>query len=161
MRESNTFWVSELAGAALCCLAFSTVQAAQSLCAADEPVVFACHIGSKTVSLCRAGKDGPLSYRFGRPAAVELRYPAPGREAAAAFTVTTEPLIGGGETTVAFRRNAYTYKIYSKIGRAGNGTTPEFEDGIIVERGGKVLSKMVCEDGGEGFREPLTSVAVK
>lgn len=144
------------------CVAATAALGAESLCSAHEPVVFACHVGSKMVSLCRpGGKEGALSYRFGRPAALELRYPGPGHKARAAFTVKSAPLVGGGETTVAFRRGAYTYTIYSRIGRAEDGTTPEFEDGILVARGGKLVSKMVCEDGGEGFREPLSAVAAK
>jgi hypothetical protein len=135
---------------------------AQSLCAAGEPVVFACHVGSKMVSLCRPpGDRGMLSYRFGKPEALELSYPEPGHQASAAFTVKSLPLVGGGETTVAFRRGAYTYTVYSRVGRGADGATPEFEDGVIVSRRGKVLSRMRCEDGGEGFREPLSAVAVK
>ncbi|MFC5480188.1 hypothetical protein [Massilia suwonensis] len=160
MRASRKYWVSECVFAAACCVTMPA-QAA-SLCAPDEPVVFACHVGSKQVALCRpAGDRGMLSYRFGRPDSVELSYPEPGRQASAAFTVKSAPLVGGGETTVAFRRGAYTYTVYSKVARGADGTTPEFEDGVIVARGGKVLSRMRCEDGGEGFREPVASVAVK
>ncbi|MFC5461231.1 hypothetical protein [Massilia niabensis] len=169
MRESRKHWVSRLAIVALCGVAPSLALAAiglppltQSLCASNEPVVFACHVGSKVVSLCRAADDrGMLSYRFGKPEALELTYPEPGRQARAAFTVKSAPLIGGGETTVAFQRGAYTYTVYSRVGRGEDGATPEFEDGVIVSRRGKVLSRMRCEDGGEGFREPLNGVAVK
>lgn len=167
MRESRKHWVSRLALAALCGAAWSGALAsapahAESLCAAGEPVVFACHVGNKMVSLCRPpGDRGMLSYRFGKPDALELRYPEPGRQASAAFTIKSAPLIGGGETTVAFRRGAYTYTVYSRVGRGADGATPEFEDGIIVSRRGKVLSRLRCEDGGEGFREPLSAVAVK
>ena len=148
-----------LLAAACCCAAPAH---AASLCAPDEPVVFACHVGSKMVSLCRpAGDRGMLSYRFGGPEKLELSYPEPGRQASAAFTVKSVPLIGGGETTVAFRRGAYTYTVYSKVARGDDGVTPEFEDGVIVARRGKVLSRMRCADGGEGFRAPVGAVAVK
>jgi hypothetical protein len=145
------------AAAACACL---SAQAA-SLCAPNEPVVFACHVGSKMVSLCRpAGDRGMLSYRFGGPDKLELSYPEPGRQASAAFTVKSLPLVGGGETTVAFQRGAYTYTVYSKVAHAEDAS-PEFEDGVIVARRGKVVSRMRCEDGGEGFREPVTAVSVK
>jgi hypothetical protein len=134
---------------------------AASLCAPNEPVVFACHVGGKMVSLCRpAGDRGMLSYRFGGPDKLELSYPEPGRQAGAAFTVKSLPLVGGGETTVAFRRGAYTYTVYSRVARARDAS-PEFEDGVIVARRGKVVSRMRCEDGGEGFRETVTAVTVK
>jgi len=126
-----------------------------SLCLAHEPVVFACSVEGKIASLCRSPDAGNgLSYRFGKPAAVELRYPQPGQRARPAFTVKTEPLIGGGVTMVAFQRGGYTYTVYSRVARAPDGGTPEFEDGITVERRGKLLRRLRCEDGGAGFREP-------
>jgi hypothetical protein len=161
LRASRKYSVSELIVAAACCFVAPFASAA-SLCAADEPVVFACHVGTKLVSLCRASGDrGMLSYRFGRPDGIELSYPEPGRQASAAFTVKSTPLVGGGETTVAFQRGGYTYTVYSKVGRGQDGSTPEFEDGVLVARRGKVLSRMRCEDGGEGFREPVAPVTVK
>lgn len=160
LQASRKHWAFKLAVAAACGFAFPA-QAA-SLCAPSEPVVFACHVGSKLVSLCRqAGDRGMLSYRFGGPDKLELSYPEPGRQASAAFTVKSAPLVGGGETTVSFKRGVHTYTVYSKVARSDDGSTPEFEDGVIVSRRGKVLSKMRCEDGGEGFREPVSSVAVK
>jgi hypothetical protein len=161
LRASRKYSVSKCIAAAACCF-LAPFASAASLCTADEPVVFACHVGSKLVSLCRASGDrGMLSYRFGRPDGVELSYPEPGRQASAAFTVKSTPLVGGGETTVAFQRGAYTYTVYSRVARADDGKTPEFEDGVIVSKRGKVLSRMRCEDGGEGFREPVDPVAVK
>jgi hypothetical protein len=162
LRESRKPWASSLFAAVLCGLASLSARAGESLCSAQEPVVFACHVGSKLVSLCRPAEDrGMLSYRFGQPAALELRYPEPGRQASAAFTVKSAPLVGGGETTVAFQRGAYTYTVYSRIARGEDGETPAFEDGVIVTRRGKVVKRMRCEDGGEGFREPPNGVALK
>ena len=158
MRASRQHWVYETI-VALACWAASSAWAqapADSLCLANEPVVFACSVEGKIVSLCRSASAGQgLSYRFGRPAAIELRYPQPGQRARPAFTVKTEPLIGGGITRVAFQRGGYTYTVYSRVGRAEDGATPEFEDGITVERRGKLLRHLRCEDGGAGFREPL------
>jgi hypothetical protein len=160
LRASRKFWVCNVIVAAGCCA--SPAAHAASLCAPNEPVVFACHVGAKMVALCRpAGDRGMLSYRFGGADKLELSYPEPGRQASAAFTVKSVPLIGGGETTVAFQRGAYTYTVYSKVARADDGMGPEFDDGVIVARRGKELSRMRCEDGGEGFREPVSSVAVK
>ena len=160
LPASRKYWECKLIVAAGCCAALPAQ--AESLCAPNEPVVFACHVGNKMVSLCRpAGDRGMLSYRFGGPEKLELTYPEPGRQASAAFTVKSVPLIGGGETTVAFKRGVYTYTVYSKVARGEDGSSPEFEDGVIVARRGKVLSRMRCADGGEGFREPVTAVAVK
>jgi len=160
LNGSRKHWVSELLALACCVTALPA--AAASLCAPDEPVVFACQVGTKIVSLCRPAQgEGMLSYRFGRPAALELRYPAPGRLARSAFTVSTTPLVGGGETTVAFERGGFSYTVYSRVARGADGVTPEFEDGLVVRRRGKVVSRLRCEDGGEGFREPLIAPAMK
>lgn len=167
LRTSRKSWVSELA-VALGGLAWAASAGAASLCAPHEPVVFSCQVGEKLVSLCRpAHGEGMFSYRVGyrvgnrfgkrvgRLDALELRYPEPGRSARAAFTVTTTPLIGGGETTVAFQRNGRTYTVYSRVARADDGVTPRFEDGVLIARRGKVFKDMRCDDGGAGFREPL------
>ena len=143
---------------------------AASLCAPHEPVVFSCQVGEKLVSLCRpAHGESMFSYRVGnrvgnrvgRPDALDMRYPEPGRSARAAFTVTTTPLIGGGETTVAFQRGGRTYTVYSRVARGDDGVTPRFEDGVLVARRGKLVKDMRCDDGGEGFREPLAPMAAR
>lgn len=149
-----------MAVALCCCLGTPARAAAQppwqpaSLCTADETVVFACSVEGKIVSLCRAPRpeDG-LHYRFGLPAALELQYPVPGQRARAAFKVAHAPLIGGGVTSVAFQQSGHTYTVYSQVGRAQDGATPAFEDGLTVERRGKTLRHLRCDDGGAGFRD--------
>lgn len=154
-------WVSERARAALLLAAMllpgAGACAQESLCRPDEPVVFSCHVGGKTVSLCRpSGLRQELIYRFGTPARVELTHPGPGSLAAAPFTRDTTPLAGGGVTAVVFRRGQYQYSVYSKVARgAGPERAPEFEDGIVISRRGKPVRQLVCDDGGEGFRESL------
>jgi len=131
---------------------------AASLCGAGELVVFACSLEGKIVSLCRPPLPGSgLQYRFGLPAALELEYPAPGQRAQPVFKVRSEPLIGGGLTAVAFQRSGYTYTVYSRVSRAPDGVTPAFEDGLTVERRGKTLRHLRCDDGGAGFLEPPTA----
>ncbi|TFW34007.1 hypothetical protein [Massilia horti] len=153
MRESRQQWVRSLALAA--CLLGAQAQAGESLCQAGEPIVFSCHIGNKTVSLCRpSSAQHELLYRFGTPKKIELAHPGPGaRTASPPFETATTPLVGGGVTTVTFRRGQYQYSVYSKT--SSNNGTPEFEDGVIVSRNGAPLKTMVCDDGGEGFRERL------
>lgn len=154
-------WASEGARAARLLAALlllgADACAQDSLCRPGEPVVFSCHVGGKTVSLCRpSGLRQELIYRFGTPARVELTHPGPGSLAAAPFTRATAPLAGGGVTTVVFRRGQYQYSVYSKVARgAGPEHAPEFEDGIVISRRGKPVRRLVCDDGGEGFRESL------
>lgn len=153
MRESKKQWVRSLALAAF--LLGAHARAEESLCRRGEPIVFSCHIGIKTLSLCRPSSvQHELLYRFGTPARIELTHPGPGTHSAGPpFEIATTPLVGGGVTTVTFRRGEYQYSIYSKA--SSNNGTPEFEDGVIVSRNGKPLKTMVCDDGGEGFLERL------
>jgi hypothetical protein len=135
--------------------------AEESLCTGNEAIVFSCHVGRKIISLCRpSSSPRTLTYRYGVPRRVELTYPRHGPQAAGAFYTSTAPLFGGGVTTVAFTNAGYEYRIYSKISRADNGgrqedRTPVFEDGLVIFRNGKQVRQLVCDDGGEGFREDI------
>ena len=131
----------------------------ETLCTGEEKVVFSCHVGARIVSLCRPpAHERQLTYRFGRRSRLELVYPAR-TEAKGGFYTWTAPLYGGGETIVAFERSGYSYRVYSRVGRSGGGTAqeriPEFEDGLVVARAGKEVRRLVCDDGGEVFREDI------
>jgi hypothetical protein len=169
--------MAKIAGlcAAACLLASPLAQAQgqgeSTLCNADETVVFSCHMAKKTVSLCHSASAAhALSYRFGTPGHPELTYPDAQKHEAARFASSESPLYGGGAQTVTFRRGDYEYGLYSQVSRSddgqGNGAdggdrTPEFEDGLVVSRGGKPLKKMVCDDGGQGFREDVDWIKAK
>jgi hypothetical protein len=64
---------------------------------------------------------------------------------------------------VTFKWQEYEYSIYSKLGRSpavgpAQDRLPEFEDGVTVSRDGKEIERLVCDDGGEGFRESVNSL---
>lgn len=131
----------------------------ESLCSGKEKIVFSCHVDKKMVSLCRPA-DSPreLIYRFGNAGKPEMTYPGP--KDRSEFYRSDAPLFGGGITTLAFVRGDYEYQLYSKIGRGeSTGTSeervPEFEDGVVVSKSGKQLKQLICDDGGEGFREDI------
>ena len=115
----------------------------------------------KLISLCRPyGPQRQLIYKFGEPRKLDMVYPNPARGETAAFQVTTLPIFGGSITSVAFIRGRYEYRVYSKVGRSDGGSspqerTPEFEDGILIFQDGKRIRQLVCDDGGEGFRENI------
>jgi hypothetical protein len=143
-------------------LGVQTARAEESLCVGHEKIVFSCHLGRTILSLCRP-LESPrgLTYRYGTPAHVEVVYPSRGPEEQGRFYTSSAPLFGGGETTLAFTRADYEYKIYSKIGRADRGEsqedrTPIFEDGLVISQSGKPVRHLVCDDGGEGFREDIS-----
>jgi hypothetical protein len=140
---------------------FQIAHAEESLCVGNEKIVFSCHAGKKIISLCRPA-DSPraLTYRYGTPAHVELEHPGRGSKKQDEFYVSSVPLFGGGETTLAFTRADYEYRIYSKISRSDSDESPEartpiFEDGLVISRRGQKVRRLVCDDGGEGFREDI------
>jgi hypothetical protein len=105
---------------------FQTAHAEESLCAGNEEIVFSCHVGRKIISLCRPSESPRvLTYRYGTPEHLELVHPGRGPEEQGEFYTSSSPLFGGGETTLAFTRADYEYKIYSKIGRADSGELQE------------------------------------
>lgn len=144
----------------------TTATAQGTLCANDEQIVFSCHLGKKTVSLCRpAGPEKTLVYRYGTSAKLELVYPDVARHEKGAFTQSTKPVFGGGVTSVIFQRGNYEYRVYSKLGRSSGASQddryPEFEDGVVIMQAGKELKKLVCDDSGEGFREGVEWLSEK
>ena len=157
MQELNSRWGSRAASFAACLLLSVPAAAQESLCQRDETAVFACRLGARMVSLCRPpGLEPSLTYRFGTPRRVELAYPPPGARVQPVFRRSLTPLVGGGISTVSFQRGQYEYRVYSKVERADDAQrSPRFEDGVEVWRGGKRVRDMVCDDGGEGFRENL------
>jgi hypothetical protein len=156
LSGSRQQWGRWIAAAALgACVGAAVAQ--DSLCEAGEPLVFSCHIGHKTLSLCRpSALRQELIYRFGTRGKPELALPEPGSRAAPDVALSTEPLYGGGITSVTFRRGAWEYRVYSKASRAEDPQrSPQVEDGVVIARSGKPVRRLVCDDGGQGFREEL------
>jgi len=115
----------------------------------------------KIISLCRALKAPQnLTYRYGIPGHLELAYPDSEINEQGKFYTSSSPLFGGEVTYLTFRRGVYEYKIYSKIGRMDSDSNqqdriPMFEDGIDILKNGNLFKQLVCDDGGEGFREDI------
>lgn len=130
-----------------------------SLCRATENIVFACHFGQKMVALCSTSNNTKvLTYRFGQPKAIELSVSESKHKNR--FRILTSPLYGGGLTTVSFSRGEYEYKLYSKVSRSESEDStgqsePVFEDGLIIVKSHKQIKQLICDDGGNGFREDI------
>lgn len=109
-----------------------------SLCTAGETPLFACPIGRKLVSVC-AGGPKPV-YRFGTPGHIEL--------SSTSLTTASVGYSGGGETQIAATNGAYRYIVYERTVRTGFGEDglhyPEFDSGLIVQRGGRTISSRTC-----------------
>ena len=119
--------------------------AASSLCAPNETVVFACAIGQKQASLCASADlsetAGSLNYRFGKPGAVELSYPAPGADPHKAFTIAS--ISPGAGDFVRFSQAGSTYSVYSLVTKQPGQF---FVDGVLVSQGKKVLADLRCKE---------------
>ena len=78
------------------------VWAAESLCNAQEQVIFSCSLGKKMVSVCASNdfsaSSGYLQYRFGQKDALELAFPNLTESAPASQSVQARTLMfaGGG-----------------------------------------------------------------
>ncbi len=157
MRQLRLFSLATALSAAVMMVAGAATAAEDTLCGTDETVVFSCHVGKKIVSLCRpvAGEKA-LVYRFGAPSRPELVFPESGHAGGPSFMRSDAVRFGGGSTSVSFQRGEYRYSVYSQVGRSeGPERTPEVEDGVLILRNGKPLRRLVCNDGGEGFRENI------
>lgn len=94
---------------------------APSHCAADEEVVFSCRLqkSAKIVSLCASKNllakpaNGQLTYRFGKPGAVELVFPKQAAGSPQQFTFFHYFRAGLDETEVSFVNNGYSYRLFA------------------------------------------------
>jgi len=115
-----------------------------SHCAAEEQTLFSCSTGRKTVSVCGSADlsatAGVAQYRFGRPGAVELAYPAAGSEWRGAARAGRLMFSGGGGAYLAFASARYRYIVYTAIG-SGWGS----KAGVVVEKNGKRLASLPCK----------------
>jgi hypothetical protein len=106
----------------------------RGLCTADEAVVFSCNLkkGTKTVSLCAAGKN--LAYRFGKAGKIELEFPkapAPGVEH---FKYQRLPADLVVETHLAFENGGARYEVQaSDPTYKGQQANPDAEASATIQ----------------------------
>jgi|SRR5215471_15854301 len=112
--------------------------AAQTLCSAEEVVVFSCAVRSsgKIVSLC-ASKDlahdrGSLSYRFGQLGKVELQFPRNSLgPSASQFRYAHYFRYRVDRTELGFRSGDYEYSVFSHY---DEDTKPTLSEGVNITR---------------------------
>ena len=122
-------------------------------CSAKEPVIFSCQLKNrKVISVCgteNGAGEKTAQYRFGALGkSPELVWPeAAGKDR---LTFASVPYSGGGEAQLSFSRGDVTYVVYSRMVRtnfkAGEPNNPEMTDGIMVLKGKKTVSDLVCSD---------------
>jgi hypothetical protein len=114
-------------------------------CLPGEEPVFACKVrGGQRLAVCapaRGSSKGKTRYRFGgdRP---EVSISG-GEWASTAYS-------GGGEAQIAFVDADTRHIVFSRVVRTnftpGEPNDPALSDGVIVERGGKVIAVHLCDD---------------
>jgi hypothetical protein len=132
-------------------LSAATSPIAASLCAPAESIAFDCATGTKRVSVCASADasnvSGSLQYRFGKAdgsAPPELAVPDHSAVPRLASRGESTPFAGGGGSWLRFHNGAYSYVVYSGIGRWGaNGETVELQ-GVQVERDGQAIATLPC-----------------
>lgn len=114
------------------------VVAGGTLCEAGETPFFSCELDAKRVSVCSGGSGAV--YRYGTPGKVEL--------ASRNLTFANQAYSGGGESQLTATNGDYTYTVYDRTVRTSfgeGGNDPEFSSGLVVTRGGRVISSKMCK----------------
>ncbi len=130
-----------------------------SFCTPMEQLVFSCRTGAKLVSVC-ASKDasrtkGYIQYRFGKPDAtepLEMILPEGQIVPSKAATGDNVPYAGGGASWLRFSKGVYSYTVYSGIGRWGPKGETQEKSGLLVERSGKRVANLKCNN------EPVSEI---
>ena len=123
----------------------------ESLCAAQEAIVFNCRVGDKLVSICaskNAGAAEPaLQYRFGLPIAEEipeLKLPVADDKMPTTVSGESGSIPGGAGSWLRFRRAPYSYTVYSATGKWGAKGEITEKQGVVVERRGANIAGAKC-----------------
>ena len=122
----------------------------QGLCKAGERTRMSCDVkGNKTLSVCEVG--GALHYRFGTPIKLELELPKAGSEA----DVTVSKRRPGEDREIVvygFWNDGHRYA--AEVVR----TEDQFEGRVIVRKGSKKLTSVVCVGDVSGDLTELNTV---
>jgi hypothetical protein len=112
-------------------------------CSPTERTIFACEAASKRLAVCAATAltptAGTLQYRFGKPAGLELAYPAVDDDWRSLTRGGVLSFSGGGGAFLAFTRYEYRYVVYTAGGR---GWAPRA--GVVVEHQGRRIANVRC-----------------
>ena len=123
------------------------VWATESLCNAQEQVIFSCSLDKKTVSVCASNdfsaNSGYLQYRFGQKDALELAFPNLTESALASQSVQARTLMfaGGGGGYLRFINGQHHYIVYTAIGKGWGA-----KDGVAVEKNNQLIANLECQD---------------
>jgi hypothetical protein len=144
-----TSWVLGLSialGLELC--SSRTYGAEPHLCRAAENVVFSCLHNQKIYSVCVSkeykDKNAEFQYRVGTGKYTEMKFPANSRGGAASFRYSNHAYAAGGETHLSFSNSEFRYVMYDRTISKHPSNGAEFDSGILVIKGEKIISNLRC-----------------
>ena len=129
---------------------------ALTLASAPE-LVFACSFGAKQLTVTQQGDA--LVYRYGTKSKAELRLVADAKSGRVFYHRTLYSR--AEDQTLRFVSGDYNYVVYAHWSAPSLGMTEEsstgefFYGGLIVLRGGKILSSRRCRDDGDMREWPI------
>lgn len=142
----------------------------EGLCGAHEEAVFACATPKGLAYVCGIPPEGlssrdaqyaapvTIQYRFGRPGKVEFVYPQTTTPPEKTFKFSSVAYSGGGEAHLSFENGGYEYILYDRM-IAGDWDNKghrahTFNTGVLVRKGGRVMSNLRCTGAGDTMRAP-------
>ncbi|MFW5837743.1 MAG: hypothetical protein ACOCVM_07020 [Desulfovibrionaceae bacterium] len=126
-------------------------------CLSGEKTIFTCQIKGKTkvVSVCASQDLGPdsgyVQYRFGKPGAIEMTYPANKAGSSQAFRVSTYTRAGTSYNSLSFKNKGVEYVVYDDY--VSEGGQEEFASGVKVILPDKREVDIPCADMVRNFWE--------
>lgn len=127
--------------------AVSAPPTAETLCSAQETVVFACNTGKKLVSICASADfneaAGTLQYRFGPKGSPEMVWPE-NPTSRQGITAGTLEFAVGGAAFIRFAKGATRHVVYAGEGRGWA------KEGVVVEQNGKRVADLPCKGQSAG-----------
>jgi hypothetical protein len=115
---------------------------AEGLCKERETAIFNCELQKSTSSMCESNDTGVLFYRNGVVNQIDLEFSDNGARKGKIFYFSNAPYAGGGEAHIRFSRSGYTYYLYDKTVRTGEG--PTFSAGVVVYKRTQKISNLIC-----------------
>lgn len=134
-----------------------------NMCRPGEQVLFNCLNRRQAFFLC-GSKDlsqtrGSLQYRAFKDGALQMSYPAQHAPPSGRFFKSTEMYSGGLDTHVRFDNGGYTYVLFSSFVSwpvdMKNHRRSTYDTGIVVWRGGKLVSRLACRNPDAVVAEPV------
>ena len=125
--------------------------AASSHCEPDEQIVFSCHIGKKTASLCASKHltrtEGHVQYRYGPPGKIEIDVPGRSLADRARIKVMRSPPSNANATAIGVESGGFAYYVFSSesVGSVSDGMRSwVYESGVEVHKGRETVFSKHC-----------------